>query len=347
LSSEDGWVWARALRRQLAGSAQVFCSAPADANGRSLYHALREQWSGKAYVGVASTLDGRVPAAWRAACEAVDELWVTSERDRQAFGDAGVPAAKLHVMPSAEVVADWVAGRLARLTPDPAKAMDLGRRAEAEGRLDDAARHYGRAAELKSDWLLPVYNRASVLKRQRRRGAAAGLFERVAKSGETPELRGGSWFHLGEVAFEENRFDEAVASFESCLAERPDHGRARAWISLIGGRREEAAGRLDAARDHYRHALGLSPSWALAKYGLASALRRLGDMAEARTVFADVAATGDQPALRAGAHFHLGEIASSEGRADVAAGHYESCLVELPAHAAAARRLEELGVGTR
>ena len=175
--------------------------------------------------------------------------------------------------------------------------------------------------------------------------ADARLFTQVAKSGDTPELRSGSWYHLGELAFEGNRLDEAVQAFDACLLERPEHGRARAWVALIRGRREEQAGRLEGARDAYREALaGGAP---LAKYGLASAMKRLGDLAGAEPLFADVAATADRPEIRGGAQFHLGEIARAGGRQADAAGHFESCLLELPDHAAAERRLAELEVGAR
>jgi glycosyltransferase involved in cell wall biosynthesis/tetratricopeptide (TPR) repeat protein len=343
-SPDEGWIWARALRRHLPGCAQVFCGAPIDSMGQSRYHAMRETFSGaRAYVGVTGAES--VSAGWLEASSAVDELWVPAESDREALLDAGIASSKLHVIPSGDdtrTIAEWISTRLTYLTPDPARLMDRGRRLEAAGNLDEAARDYARAAELRRGWMLPVYNRASVLKRQRRRDAAMRLFTQVAQKGDTPDLRGGSWYHLGELAFEGGKLGEAERAFESCLAERPDHRRARAWIALIRGRREEQAGTLEQARDAYREAVGLASSWALPKYGLASVLKRLGDSAGAPELFADVAATADEATLRGGAHFHLGELAERDGKTSVAASHYESCLVELPAHAAARARLGRL-----
>jgi hypothetical protein len=76
-------------------------------------------------------------------------------------------------------------------------------------------------------------------------------------------------------------------------------------------------------------------------------LKRLGDAAGARPLFAEAAATAELAVLRGGAHFHLGEIARAEGRHDDAAGHFESCLIEMPDHAAAAERLASLEVAAR
>ena len=345
-SADEAWIWKRALGRHLPGCAQVFCGPPVTADGGSGYHEQRAVSAGaRAYVGITTVPDGIVPDGWRDACDAVGEVWITSDRDRDALIDAGVPADKLQVVPAdASAVASWISGRLAHLTPDPAKSMDLGRRAEVAGELDEAARHYSRAAELRRGWMLPVYNHASVLKRQRRRARAIELFSKVAQQADTPELRSGSRFHLGEVAFEENRLADATAAFESCLVDRPDHRRAQAWIDLIRGRVAERTQQLETARDAYREALGLAGSWPLAAYGLGSILERLGDTAEALALFATVSATGEQAALRGGAHFHLAEIHLAAGRVADGVGHLESCLLELPEHGAAACRLAELKV---
>lgn len=351
-SPEHGWIWKRALGRHLPGCAQVICGPPLDETGKSLFRTQRETGTkARAYIGVCAADSTGVPAAWRDACADVDELWVQTAHDKDAFVDAGVPGAKVFVLPGERSntleLARWIARRLTHLTPDPNKAMDAGRRAEAAGDLEEAARHYTRAADLRRGWMLPVYNRASVLKRQQRREAAARLFAQVAERGDSPEQRGGSWYHLGEIAFEGNRLDESARAFASCLAELPTHSRARAWVALVRGRGAEQAGHLEAARDAYREAVDLAASWALAKYGLASTLKRLGAAGEAVPYFAEVAATADRASLRAGAQFHLGEVALANGRADVAAGHFESCLLEMPDHGAAARRLTEIEVGAR
>jgi glycosyltransferase involved in cell wall biosynthesis/tetratricopeptide (TPR) repeat protein/predicted SAM-dependent methyltransferase len=349
----EAWIWKRALGRHLPGCAQVICGSPVDESGNSRYRAIRDSSAkARAYVGVVAAPATGVPSAWRGACADVDELWVPREDDKRAFVEAGIAGDRIQVLPDTtevrhEPLASWIARRMTHLTPDPGKAMDFGRKAEAAGDLDEAARYYIRAADLRRGWQMPVYNRASVLKRQGRRDAALRLFAQVAERGETPELRGGSWYHQGELAFDANRLDQAADAFESCLRELPNHTKARAWIALIGGRRADQGGQLEVARDAYQQALSLTGDWALAQYSFASTLKRLGEPAGARMSFAQVAATAHQASLRGGAHFHLGELALADGDTDIAAGHFESCLLETPDHAAARRRFEELQVGAR
>src|SRR5690606_20870151 len=108
--------------------------------------------------------------------------------------------------------AAWIREWLIALAPDPMAVMDLGRRAEQGRRLVEAAEHYRRAAQLKPGWMLPVYNRASVLGRLQQREQARALFEQVAKQADTVDLRGGAWFHLGTIAVAEDRRKEAMAA---------------------------------------------------------------------------------------------------------------------------------------
>jgi glycosyltransferase involved in cell wall biosynthesis len=565
-SPKEGWLWSRTLRRQVsAGGAYVCCYTPADWKGQSIFQARRDEHKGmKTYVGLTMFETDRLPQGWREACDALDEIWVPSQFNKNSFTRAGVPEDKLQVVPigidasrydpatispldipgrrgfvflsvfdwslrkgwdvllraytqaftatddvtlvlrtakrgsgpsvkmlvadflatlgdratqPAVVVLDeplpedemprlyraadafvmptrgegwglpvmeamasalpvivtrwgahldfanddnallidnrgtvavgsdsqqsafygadhrwadpspehlvalmrqvmagqdaarrlgqaareairgswtpartaaWISERLTRLAPDPTISMDLGRRAEAAGQLDEAEQHYARAGELKPGWMLPLYNRASVLKRQRRRSSARGLFEQIARHADTHDLRGGSWYHLGELAFEENRLDDATAAFEACLVDRPEHRRARGWIAFIRGRGEEQAQKTEAARDAYRDALTLAGTWPLATYNLASTLKRLGDLDDAQMLFADVCQNAEQAALRGGAHFHLAEMHATASRMTAALGHLDSCLMEIPTHAAATRLLESLsGVSTR
>ncbi|MEZ5319970.1 MAG: glycosyltransferase [Vicinamibacterales bacterium] len=512
-SPAEGWLWSRALRRRVSGGAYVCCYTPADREGRSVFQARRDEHRGlQTYVGLTMFETDRLPAGWREACEAFDEIWVPSRFNRDTFTRAGVPADRIQVMPigldarrydpsrvtpldipgrrgfvflsvfdwslrkgwdvllrayaeafssdddvtlvlrtavrgsgpgaavqvrqfmaglgdeatrphvivledpiaddemprlyraadafvlptrgegwglpimeamasalpaivtrwgahlefaddetaylidtpgtvpvdeamtrrspfygpdhqwadpstghlatlmrrvfeapdearargararehiaaawTPERTAAWTLRRLTALAPDPSAAMDAAREAERAGRLDEAETQYARAAQLRPGWLVPIYNRASVLKRQRRRASAAALFERVARQGETPAMRAGASFHLGEIAFEDGRLDDAQAAFAACLDAQPDHRRARAWRAFIRGREQEQAGSLEPAIEAYRAARELVPDWTLAAYNLASALRRTGDTGEARPLFAELCRTAPTP----------------------------------------------------
>jgi len=243
-----------------------------------------------------------------------------------------------------ERTARWSIERLSRLAPDPLAAIDAARDAERDGRLADADQLYAKAAAARPGWMLPVYNRASVLKRQGQRTSAQVLFEQVASTGETPAQRGGAWFHVGQLAFDDGDVQAASVAFDNCLAELPDHTRARAWRAFIDGRVCEQAGRLDAARDAYGIARDLTPDWSLATYALASVLKRLADADLASALFADVCRTSSEAALRGSAHFHLAEILAARGASTPAIGHLESCLLEMPEHTAAAQLLTVLRI---
>jgi tetratricopeptide (TPR) repeat protein len=240
--------------------------------------------------------------------------------------------------------ARWTVERLAHLAPDPSVAMEAGRRAEREGRLEDAEQRYATAAAGRPGWMLPVYNRASILKRQGQRESARPLFEDVASRGETPDQRGGAWFHTGQLAFEDGDLPTAAVAFDNCLVELPSHARARAWRAFVNGRMMEQAGDLEKARDAYRAAHDHAADWKLPTYALASALTRLGHADDARTLFAEVCRTATEAALRGGAHFHIAEILAARTRYPEAVGHLESCLLEMPKHTAAAQLLTMLRI---
>lgn len=122
---------------------------------------------------------------------------------------------------------------------------------------------------------------------------------------------------------------------------------APAWIDPRPLRYAEAAAR-DRAGDHaaaaaiYRRLAAIWPAYRpQIRYNLASLLARQGRDRRATTVFLGIADDVDAaPALRAGAHFHLGRLADVRGLNRAARDHLRSALVIAPDHAAARALLD-------
>jgi glycosyltransferase involved in cell wall biosynthesis/Flp pilus assembly protein TadD len=233
-----------------------------------------------------------------------------------------------------ERTARWVRERLEALAPDADAALERGRRAEAAGRHDRALDAYVAAAQGRRGWHPPVYNRASLLARLGKRAHARRLFESIV---DTPDagLRAGVRFHLGELAMHDGCSEEAVSHFRACLAATPHHDAAEAWLALIDARAEEQAGRLEQAIAAYERACGHRPTWALARYNLASALSRAGREDHALTEFERVADEASTEDLRGGSHFHLARLLIARDDLEGARRHVAAALREVPDHAGA------------
>lgn len=238
----------------------------------------------------------------------------------------------------------WVSERLAQLAPDAAPMADTrlaeARAAEAEGRYDAALALYAEAAK-RHGWYLPQYNRASLLRRLDRRDEAEALFQEIARYGEEA-LRTGALFHLGDLALAGGRLDDARRRFAECLALNPGHAGARASRAFVDGRLREEAGDIDGAERAYADAARLKSGWIVAIHHRASACRRLGRTEQAITLFASVARGATEAARRGDSHFQLAQLHDDAGRAADAAGHADSCLLELPDHQAARELREQL-----
>jgi tetratricopeptide (TPR) repeat protein len=233
-----------------------------------------------------------------------------------------------------ERTARWVRERLQVLSPDADAALRRGRRAEAEGQHERALEAYVVAAQSRRGWHEPVYNRASLLARLGKRAHARRLFESIA---ETPDaaLRAGARFHLGELAMQEGKAEEGAEHFRSCLASTSDHRGAQGWLAMIEARTAEQAGRLEQAVAAYERACAHRPTWALARYNLASALARAGRVDDAVSQFTRVATEAPTTDLRGGSHFHLARLMADRDDIEAVRRHVASALSEVPNHAGA------------
>ena len=235
---------------------------------------------------------------------------------------------------SPAVTARWVRERLAVLAPDPDDLLRRGRAAEAAGHTALALDLYLGAARARRAWVLPVYNRASLLMKRGKRAHARRLFEAVV-AGDDASLHSGALHHLGQLAMDEGDAAAASRHFADCLALNPRHRAAQAGLAFLEARAAEDEGRLDQAGVAYERAYALRPAWAEARHRHALLIEQAGDDERALTLFAEVARSASSADLRADAHVHIAGMLMSRGDHEQASGHVDSALIESPSHEAA------------
>lgn len=118
-----------------------------------------------------------------------------------------------------------------------------------------------------------------------------------------------------------------------------------AWTKLGDIIRQEAGVRW---RDYYRHAIDILlqnvQKNEIAYYRLASLYKVIGDMGKAKRYFLQVINNTVFDDRRAGAYFHLGEIAKADGSIDDANDFFERCVAIMPGHRKAHAYLGTLAV---
>ncbi len=232
---------------------------------------------------------------------------------------------------SPAVTARWVRERLAVLAPDPDDLLRRGRAAEAAGHSALALDLYLAAARARRAWVLPVYNRASLLMKRGKRAHARRLFEAVV-AGDDASLHSGAFYHLGQLAMEEGDAAAASRHLAACLALNPLHRAAQAGLAFLEARAAEDEGRLDQAAQAYERAYALRPAWDEARHRHALLIERAGDDERALTLFAEVARSASSADRRADAHVHIAGMLLSRGDHEQASGQVDSALIESPSN---------------
>ncbi|MGH8048363.1 MAG: tetratricopeptide repeat protein, partial [Chthoniobacterales bacterium] len=144
--------------------------------------------------------------------------------------------------------------------------------------------------------------------------------------------------NLGTVLLYKGHPDEAIASYDSAIALKPDYAEAHynAGIAL------SQKGDTSAAIGHFRKALELQPVYPGAELNLGTALARAGRLDEAMASFREaLAQKPDYP----DAHYNLGIALYQTGHADDAIAHFEKALAQNPDYAEAHRNLAVALVG--
>lgn len=97
---QSEWYRKRLDAPIVPGSPYIAFHTAASQYGSSYFHEAREMNPGHGhYIGYTMFETDRIPALWREACEAMDEIWVPTHFNRETFARSGVPVEKIHVMP--------------------------------------------------------------------------------------------------------------------------------------------------------------------------------------------------------------------------------------------------------
>jgi hypothetical protein len=83
---------------------------------------------------------------------------------------------------------------------------------------------------------MAVYRLASILKTKKWFIESEKLFACIARQSRQSQIQGGAWFHLGELAFQQNRRKLARSYFQKCLQRLANHGKAAFYLSKLSFR---------------------------------------------------------------------------------------------------------------
>lgn len=81
--------------------------------------------------------------------------------------------------------------------------------------------------------VIPVYQKASNLKRQDKFDQAVEQFEYVIKTSQDSELLGKAYFHIGEMELVQGHFENAFSQFEKAIHYQYDHQLAFCYFYLL------------------------------------------------------------------------------------------------------------------
>ena len=220
-------------------------------------------------------------------------------------------------------------GRAAELDPQsPTIRNDLGRALAMARRLPEAVEQYDKALAVRPDFLAARGNLANVLTALGRADEAiAQLEQALVRWPQMVELHN----NLANALAAQGRHDEAVARYQAALAIRPDFAEAHNNL----GTSLAALGRAGQAIAHYEQALALKPDYvdALRNLGKAMLTRNRPRLALPHLTRA--------LALKPDAETHndLGNAMTMLDRHREAIEHYEQALAKAPGFAPAYNNL--------
>jgi tetratricopeptide (TPR) repeat protein len=206
---------------------------------------------------------------------------------------------------------------------------NIGVALQAEGRYDDAATHYQRAAALRPDYAPAINNLGTALRAAGRLDAAVSAYERaLAAHPDFPEAH----YNLANALSDAGRGREAVHHFEIALAALP--GSADVHNNL--GVALASDGRLDDAIAQFREAVRGEPGSAKAHRNLGESLLERGAVNDGVDELRRAAALApDDGQLR----YDIGSALLEAGRPDEAATELREAVQRLPQSAEARNNL--------
>ena len=178
-----------------------------------------------------------------------------------------------------------------RLRPNFAEALAFGGYLiERSGKIETAARFYGRALELKADMPVVWANYGKAMFRLRQFAGALAAFDAGL---EFKAADADLWNGRAAALRELGRLEDSAVAARQALAYDPRHAEAAVNLGNALHKLSRPADALAA----YVRALDLRPAYGDALCGSALALRALGRLAEARAAFSRAEALGCREAI--------------------------------------------------
>lgn len=218
---------------------------------------------------------------------------------------------------------------------------------EADGRLDEAMRHYLEAIRLAPNPARAHLNHGNILLLKGDLGGALDAFRNALK--HKPDYAG-ACLNMGNALLGNGQYDEAVKIYHRALEIQPDYAEVHCGLGVA----LKELGQVDHAIANFRHALEINPDLIEARSNLGHVL---GDLYNTGNTLLnsgkpDAAAASFRLALKiepnlAEAHFNLGKALEDLGQLDNAVASYREALKIKPdfleAHNNLGLKLQELG----
>ena len=169
---------------------------------------------------------------------------------------------------------DPLVAALRNLRTDRQQYLQEGLRLESEGRMADAVRAYGRAAEADPRYAQPHINLVAAYgKLERLKDASRHYDHALALAPDSEELH----VNWGTLMAQHDRLDEADASFRRALEINPHAGASHADLAWV----LQQSGKYTEALEHYRLAVQYDPANRPANFEVAKDLVRNNRVEEA------------------------------------------------------------------
>lgn len=131
-----------------------------------------------------------------------------------------------------------VAGAIARALAAPDPDMQAAKVAYEEQRFEPAGELLAKVQERRGDRPEIAFNQGLLAMAQDDDDSAKKLFERASESTQS-ELRASARFELGNLAFDAQDWDSAIADYIECLKARPLHEDAKWNLELALAKKQE------------------------------------------------------------------------------------------------------------
>ena len=203
--------------------------------------------------------------------------------------------------------------RALQIKPDFAEALsNLGVTFKLRGKLDEAVSYYRKALQFEPGYVQGYYNFGIALEAQGKFDEAISYYRQAIKF--KPNYAD-AHNNLALVLQSQGKFDEAIDHYLHVLRIKPDYTKAHNNLGLL----LVGQGRLDQAINHYHRAIEIKPDYAKAHYNLGLVLEKQGKSKEAITHYKHAIKTDPDYAK---AHYTLGLALAGHGKLDEAMSHF-------------------------